>query len=138
MPKIFISYRREDSGYAVLAIYDRLSSHFGREAVFMDIDTIPFGVDFRKHLDEAVGQCDILLAVIGESWLEVRFKDGPKQGQRRLDDPADFVRLEIQAALARDIPVIPVLVGSAAMPAEQQLPEGLRDLAYRNAADVRA
>ncbi len=104
----------------------------------MDVDRIPFGVDFRKHLDEAVSQCDILLAVIGEDWLEVRFDEGPRQGQRRLDDPADYVRIEIVSALARGIPVIPVLVGRARMPSEQELPDNLKDLAYRHASEARS
>ncbi|HKI18903.1 MAG TPA: toll/interleukin-1 receptor domain-containing protein, partial [Isosphaeraceae bacterium] len=78
MPKIFLSYRREDSEHVTGRIFDRLTDRFGREAVFMDIDTIPFGVDFRKHLDLAVGQCDILLAVIGESWVEARHKEGAR------------------------------------------------------------
>jgi len=138
MPKIFLSYRREDSEHVTGRIFDRLTDRFGREAVFMDIDTIPFGVDFRKHLDLAVGQCDILLAVIGESWVEARHKEGARLGQRRLDDPGDFVRIEIQSALTREIPVIPVLVGTAAMPREEQLPDGLKALAYRNAAEVRS
>jgi tetratricopeptide (TPR) repeat protein len=139
MPKIFISYRRSDSEHVTGRIYDRLEAHFGRDNVFLDIDTIPFGVDFRQHLDQAVGRCDVLLAVIGEQWLEVRQPEGPRQGQRRLDDPADFVRIEIQSALARGIPVIPILVGRAAMPDVQQLPDGpLRELAYRNAAEVRS
>jgi hypothetical protein len=138
MPRIFISYRREDSEHITGRIHDRLGPHFGSDNVFMDIDTIPFGVDFREHLDEAVSQCDVLLAVIGENWLDVRHRDGPLQGQRRLDDPSDFVRIEIQSALARGIPVIPVLVGRAGMPREQDLPEGLKDLAYRNAVEVRS
>jgi len=137
MPTIFISYRREDSSDSAGRVYDRLEAHFGREAVFMDVDTIPFGIDFREHLAQAVGRCDILLAVIGENWLTAYHKEGPRQGQRRLDDPSDFVRIEIQSALARGIPVIPVLVGKAVMPREQELPEGLKELAYRNAAEVR-
>ncbi len=135
MPKLFISYRRQDSEHITGRIYDRLEDHFGRDAVFMDIDAIPFGVDFRQHLDEAVSQCDILLAVIGEQWLDCQ---GSSPGQRRLDDPADFVRIEIESALKRGIPVIPVLVGKAAMPAGPALPEGLKDLAFRNSAEVRA
>jgi hypothetical protein len=139
MPKIFISYRREDSQDITGRIYDRLDFRFGRENLFFDVDTIPFGVDFRKHLDQAVGQCDVLLAIIGEGWLDVCFQAGPKQGLRRLDDPADFVRIEIESALARGIPVIPVLVGRATMPGDQDLPEGLlRQLAFRNAAEVRS
>jgi formylglycine-generating enzyme required for sulfatase activity len=137
MPKLFISYRREDSEHAAGHLYERLEAHFGREAVFMDVDDIPFGVDFRQHLDEAVGRCDILLAVIGEGWLHVCHKGGSRQGQRRLDDPGDFVRIEIESALARGIPVIPVLVGGATMPAATDLPDCLKELAYRNAAEVR-
>ena len=137
MPKIFVSYRRDDSEHITGRIYDRLEPRFGRNNVFMDIDAIPFGVDFREHLDRAVGQCEVLLAVIGEQWLNIGHREGPKQG-RRLDDPTDFVRIEIQSALARGVPVIPVLVGRAGMPGEQELPEGLKGLAYRNAAEVRS
>ena len=86
----------------------------------------------------AVGQCDILLAVIGESWLDVRHREGPKAGQRRLDDHGDFVRIEVQAALDRGIPVIPVLVDKATMPGEAMLPQQLQSLAYRNATEVRS
>jgi hypothetical protein len=139
MPRIFVSYRREDSESVAGRLHDRLEAHFGRDNVFFDIATIPFGVDFREHLERAVAQCDILLAVIGEAWLEARYRDGPRQGQRRLDDEADFVRIEVESALARDIPVIPVLVGKATMPGERDLPEGLlRGLAFRNAAEVRS
>lgn len=136
--KIFISYRREDSEDITGRIYDRLEQRFGRDNVFHDIDTIPLGVDFRMHLDQAVGQCDVLLVIIGEDWLDVRHPTGPKQNQRRLDDPADFVRIEIGSALARDIPVIPVLVGKMRMPGEDELPEALQPLAYRNATEVRS
>ena len=124
MPRIFLSYRRDDSADAAGRLHDRLDAHFGNDAVFMDVDRIPFGVDFRKHLDEAVGQCDILLAVIGEDWLDVRHPEGPRAGQRRLDDPADFVRIEIVSALAREIPDVPVLVGRARMPSEAEFPGG--------------
>ena len=96
MPKIFISYRREDSIGIAGRIYDRLCLKFGRESVFMDVDAIPLGVDFRQHLTDAVGQCDILLAVIGERWLTIA-----DHGHRRLDNPADFVRIEIETALQR-------------------------------------
>jgi hypothetical protein len=136
-PTIFISYRRDDSEAMTGRIDDWLARHFGRERVFVDVDSIPLGVDFRKHLEQAVGRSGVLLAIIGQQWLDIRYEAGPKQGQRRLDDPADFVRIEIQAALTRDIPVIPVLVGKATMPREEDLPEGLRPLVYRNAAEVR-
>src|SRR5262245_13550929 len=133
MPTIFISYRRDDSAHAAGRLHDRLEAHFGRDSIFMDVDAIPFGVDFREYLDQGVARCAVLLVVIGEGWLDARHA----QGQRRLDDPADFVAIEIRSALARKIPVIPVLVGRATMPKEADLPEGLKLLAWRNAAEAR-
>src|SRR5436305_2110625 len=106
MAKLFISYRRDDSIGITGRIYDRLQAHFGPRSIFMDVDSIPLGVDFRQHLNEAVSQCDALIAIIGERWLEIRL-----HGLRRLDDPSDFVRIEIEAALTRNIPVIPILLG---------------------------
>ena len=138
VPKIFISYRRDDTEHITGRMYDRLKGHFGDDSVFIDIDNMPLGVDFREHLQKAVGQCDILLAVIGDSWLEVSHREGPKAGQRRLDDLGDFVRIEVQAALDRGIPVIPVLVAKATMPGEEMLPQPLQRLAYRNATEVRS
>src|SRR5690242_9416655 len=98
MAKLFISYRREDSLDIAGRIHDGLSHHFGEEKVFIDVDTIPFGVDFRRYLTAWVAGCDILIAVIGNHWLDVRHESGPNEGKRRLDDPADFVRIEVAAA----------------------------------------
>src|SRR5215472_9531740 len=131
MPKIFISYRRDDSGYMAGWLYERLKRQFGPENLFMDIDTIPFGVDFRDHLQRGVGQCDVLLAVIGRNWL-----GRTAEGSRRLDDPRDFVRIEIEAALTRNIFVIPILIDQVRMPAETDLPASLAALAYRNALEI--
>lgn len=133
MPKIFISYRRDDSAYPAQVIHETLVAKFGEEAVFFDVDSIPVGMDFHGILNEAVAKCDVLLAVIGDHWLNA--KDGA--GNRRLDDPNDFVRIEIEAALSRDIPVVPVLVGKAMVPRAEQMPDSLRKLARRNAAEVR-
>jgi len=130
MSKIFLSYRRDDSAGIAGRIYDRLRAHFGSDAVFMDIDNIPFGVDFREHIDTAVGQCNVVLAVIGTKWA------GETDAHRRLDDPKDFVRIELESALHRDLPVIPILIGHARMPAEADLPPSLTRLAFRNAIDV--
>jgi hypothetical protein len=138
MPRIFLSYRREDSEHAAGRIFDRLVVHFGRDSVFMDVDTIPFGVDFRKHIADAVGQCDLVLAIIGKDWLDIAHRDGPKAGQRRFEDPGDSVRIELQTGLDRNIPIIPVLIGGAPIPDEQRLPEPLRPLVYFNAAEVRS
>ncbi len=131
MPKIFISYRRKDTSYPTTMIYDFLEAKFGRENLFMDVDTIPAGVDFRQYLHEAVRGCDVVLVVIGEEWLVDR------QGRRRIEDAHDFVRIEIEAALQRDIRVIPILVGDAAMPGAEELPESIQDLAFRHAVQVR-
>jgi hypothetical protein len=134
MPKIFISYRRQDSADVTKRLHGRLANEFDS---FYDIDSIPPGVDFRKRLSSSVEQSDALLAVIGGGWLDAAFQDGPKQGKRRLDDEDDYVRIEIEAALTLGVPVIPVLVDGASMPKGEALPPGMSELAYRNAAEVR-
>jgi len=131
--KIFISYRRQDSADITGRIYDRLIQRFGKEQIFKDVDSIPLGVDFREHLNRMVGNCDVVLAVMGDRWLTA---DDPDRN-RRLDDPKDFVRIELEAALERKIPVIPVLVREAQMPEERELPAALAALAYRNGIAVR-
>jgi hypothetical protein len=130
--KIFLSYRRDDSADATGRIYDRLVQRFGKEQIFKDVDSIPLGVDFREHLGNVVGRCNLVLVVIGDRWIDA----GPA-GARRLDDAADFVRIEIEAALERKIPVVPVLVRGATIPADSALPPSLRALAYRNGMSVR-
>jgi TIR domain len=130
---IFISYRRQDSADVTGRIYDRLLQRFERGQVFKDVDSIPLGVDFRKHLSDAVGRCDALLVVIGPQWLTATGTSG-----RRLDDAQDFVRIEIEAALSRDIPVIPLLVGGANLPAAHELPASLSAISYRNGIAIRS
>ncbi len=131
MPRIFISYRRDDSGEIAGRIHERLDSHFGQGTAFIDFDTIPPGVDFPQYLRDALSVCEVLLALMGKKWLSTR-----RNGKRRLDDPADFVRLEIESALQRNIPVIPILIGKVKMPGKSDLPAELADLAYRNARQV--
>ena len=109
---IFISYRRSDTPDAVGRIYDRLVAEFGKSKVFKDVDSIPLGQDFRGHLNDVVGGCSAVLAIIGPRWTDAR----NDAGQRRLEDPDDFVRIELEAALARKVPVVPVQVGHALMP----------------------
>ena len=130
---IFISYRREDSSDTTGRIYDRLIASFGRERVFKDVDAIPLGVDFRDYLGKRVGDCAVLIAVIGDRW-----QANDASGKSRLANADDFVRIEIEAALSRGIPVVPVLVRGAAIPAPQTLPQSLAPLAYRNGLMVRA
>jgi hypothetical protein len=130
---IFISYRRNDSADVTGRIYDRLVGRFGAEPIFKDVDDIPLGVDFRKHLDAVVGKCRILLAIIGNEWVDA--KDA--QGRRRLEDAGDFVRIEIESALRREIPVVPLLVRGATMPSPNELPDSLKELAFRNGIPIR-
>lgn len=134
MPRIFISYRRDDSGYIAGMLAERLEDVFGSDSVFIDVDAIPLGVDFREYLNQAVAKSDLMLALMGNDWLNVK----NMQGLRRLDDPADFVRIEIEAALKQQIPVIPVLLEQARMPLEAELPSSLQPLAFRNATEIRS
>ncbi|HEV7904352.1 MAG TPA: TIR domain-containing protein [Pyrinomonadaceae bacterium] len=128
---IFISYRRDDSSGHAGRLFDRLSARFGVEQVFMDIDQIEPGEDFVQVIESAVGSCEVLIALIGRNWLASRDESG-----RRLDNPNDFVRLEIAVALVRGIPVIPVLVQGANMPRPQDLPENLLTLSRRHALEL--
>jgi TIR domain len=128
---IFISYRRrETAGYAG-RLYDGLVEHFGAERVFMDITMEP-GVDFAATIQAAVGSCGVLVALIGEEWLTI----ADARGNRRIDDPADVHRLELQAALDRGVRLIPALVQDAEMPTEPDLPEPLRPLVRRQAVEL--
>lgn len=132
MPKIFISYRRESTTSETGRIYDRLSDRFGEDNIFMDLDSIPLGVDFRRHLETSLQICDVLLVIIGPNWVGRR----PGTDTTRINDPSDFVRLEVQVALKKDIPVIPVLIGNTSMPLHDDLPEEIRPLIYRQAITV--
>src|SRR6185437_5787536 len=98
--KIFISYRRDDTQDSVGRIYDRLKDHFGRDAIFMDVDSIPPGYSFPGYVKGVLRQCRIALVIIGPTWLSVLSNDGPYTGQPRLNDSADLVRIEVEQALA--------------------------------------
>ncbi len=130
--RVFISYRRDDvPGYSG-RLHDHLARRFGEDHVFMDVDAIRPGTDFTEEIEEALEKCDVLLAVIGDGWLTSE-DDG---GRRRLDGPGDFVRLEIEAALRRNIPIIPLLFESATMPSMTELPASLAPLARRQALEM--
>src|SRR5436190_11759424 len=131
--KIFINYRRDDSFGTAGRLYDRLAQAFGRDNLFMDVDHIPAGVDFIDYLNSQVAECDVFLAVIGPNWLNAK----DDAGRRRLDNPDDFVTIEIAAALARNIRVIPVLVDGARTPKADKLPDSIKPLVRRNAVEVR-
>ena len=130
--RVFISYRREDSSGQAGRLYDALSKQLGPENVFMDVDTIDIGVEFKEAIESAVGSCDVLFAMIGPRWLTVV----DSSGERRLEREDDFVRLEIETALMRNIRVVPALVGGALMPEPEDLPESLAPLARRNALEM--
>src|ERR1700760_4776146 len=130
---IFVSYRRQESSHLAGRLYDRIADKFGEDQVFMDVDTIEPGVDFAEEISRAVAACQVFLAIIGLNWLTA----ADEQGHRRLDDPDDLVRLEVEAALTRGVRVIPVLAEGARRPSRNDLPESLAGLARRNALTVR-
>ena len=128
---IILSYRREDSAGVTGRIFDRLVQEFGTDRVFMDIDSMPAGVDFHDHLQEILADCGALLVVVGKSWRSQR-----KGQPARIMDPDDWVRIEVETALERGIPVVPLLIDGASLPTREQLPESLWPLLRRNALPV--
>jgi hypothetical protein len=130
--KVFISYRRSDSAAYAGRVWDRLERDLGRHSLFMDVAAIPLGTNFPEVLHEEVAKCSVLLAMIGPNWLDAR----DEHQKRRLDDPNDYVRIEIAQALQRGIPVIPILLDSATIPKADQLPKDLKELASRNGMDI--
>lgn len=129
--RIFISYRRDDARADARSIYQRLQRTLGANKIFMDVDSIESGRDFRKVIDRYLSETSAILVLIGRNWLTASTDLG-----RRLDDPEDFVRTEIATALKRDIPIIPVLVEDARMPRVEDLPEDIRPLAFRQAVRI--
>ena len=132
-PSLFISYRRNDSAGYSGRVHDRLQREFGRNLLFMDVVSIPLGTNFIKVLGDEIAKCDALLAVIGPGWLDAR----DENGHRRLENPDDFLRIEIGTALKRGIHVIPILLQSTQVPKADQLPDDLKELALRTGLDVR-
>ena len=130
--QIFISYRREDTSASAGRLYD-LSAHFASDQIFMDTFTLEPGVDFVKAIEKSVSSCEVLIAVIGKHWLT----SSDEEGQRPLDNPEDYVRIEIAIALKRDIRVIPVLVDGASIPKPRDLPDDLKSFIRRTAIEVR-
>ncbi len=130
--RIFISYRRQETGWPARQLYDVLVNHFPPEQVFKDVDNIDPGDDFIERIAAAVGSCDVLLVLIGPRWLTI----SDENGHRRLDDPEDWVRVEIETALTRKIRVIPILVDEAKMPGANALPPTLAPLVRRNAVEI--
>jgi hypothetical protein len=132
MGSIFINYRRDQTAGEAMALFNQLATTIGKDSVFMDVANIALGRDFRQALHDRLASCDLMLALIGRGWVDAT----NASGHRRLDDPNDYVRLEISAALKRNIPVLPVLVQGVQMPAMEMLPEEMRDFAFRNAFEL--
>jgi hypothetical protein len=130
MAAIVISYRREDSKWIADRIFDRFESHYGKGNVFMDIDSIPFGLDFRDHIHATLDRCDVMVALVGHNWI------GKDQAGDHILVETDWVRIEIEAALKKKIPVIPLLIDGSRMPKPGELPDSLKDFAFRNAAGL--
>src|SRR5262245_43161066 len=131
MANVFISYRRSDSAAIAGRIRDRLADYYGADAIFIDIDSIPVGIDFRQQIQEAITKNDLVLAVIGPKWVGSK-----KPGATRISDYKDPIRIEIETALNHGIPLIPVVVGGATMPKDSALPDSLQKLPFLNAAEV--
>lgn len=129
---IFISYRRQDEPNFAGRLYDRLAVRFGKNNVFMDVDSIELGLDFADVINRSLSQCKVLIVVIGKNWLRVA--DG--QGRPRLENPNDYVRIEIETALRRGIRVIPVLVEGASVPRSPELPDSMESLSRRNGIEM--
>src|SRR5512138_999507 len=127
--QIFISYRRSDTAGHAGRLYDHLKDYFGEDRVFFDVDTIKPGTNFEQKINNELDQSGVVLVLIGKQWLDV--KDAA--GNRRLDDPQDYVRMEVGTALKKDVTVIPVLLQGAEFPSGSSLPPELYDLSHRNA-----
>ena len=131
--RVFISYRRQETAWPARQLHDVLAAELGADRIFKDVDDIEPGDDFVEQIQSAVGSCQVLLALIGPQWLTVT----DAKGARRIDDPADFVRLEVETALSRDdVRVIPILVDHAKMPTAEELPAGLAALTRRQAVEI--
>jgi hypothetical protein len=130
MATIVISYRREDSKWIADRIFDRFESHYGKGNVFMDIDSIPFGLDFRDHIRETLDRCDVMVALVGPNWI-----GRTRTGDHILNE-TDWVRIEVEAALKKKIPLIPLLIDGSQMPKSDELPDSLKNFVFRQAAAI--
>jgi hypothetical protein len=132
MAGVFICYRRDDSAPYAGRVFDRLAAHFGSDHVFLDVDAVAPGQDFVRVLHETLQASDAVVVLIGRNWLAA----SDEQGKRRLDLEGDYVRQEIAMAIGESVPIVPVLVGRAGMPKEDELPEALAPLARRQAIEI--
>ncbi|HUY77794.1 MAG TPA: toll/interleukin-1 receptor domain-containing protein, partial [Ktedonobacterales bacterium] len=126
MKKIFISYRRDDEPFATKILYDKLAAYFGSDEIFYDIGDIPKGAHFLELIEQSISQCGAAIAIIGSKWLTLTGDDG----QPRLSNPNDMVRFELEAALRRKIPILPILINDAKMPHPDAVPQSLREICF--------
>ena len=129
---IFINYRKDDSSWNALALYNELQKYFPKEILFKDFNTIRPGDDFVESIQKALSHCNVLLVVMSKNWLEVK----DRNGNRRISDPDDLVRIEIATAIERNIQVIPVLFDNIPMPTSSDLPDNLRSLPRRQFVEI--
>lgn len=134
MNTIFLSYRRIDSATVAGRIRKELTERFGQDTVFIDFDSLNLGRNFITQLRQTISRCRIVLTVIGPDWLNAT----DSQGNRRLENPKDVVRFEIETALQHRIPIVPLLVRGASMPEEAELPTTMADFAHQNGIEIRA
>jgi hypothetical protein len=132
MTSVFISYRRETAAGEARALFNGLVTRLGQSAVFMDVDSISLGRDFRTELQRTLASCDVMLVLIDKDWAAAK----DERGRIRLENTSDFVRMEVEAGLKRDIVVTPVLLKGARMPVVEELPAEISALAYRNAFEI--
>lgn len=131
--KIFISYRRNDCPYAATSVYKSLSQSFGRSCIFKDVDNIPLGENFKEYIHKIITNCEVMLVLIGQKWLSAYNDDGV----RRLDEHSDMVRIEIESAIERKIPIIPVLFDGVPVPKPEELPSSISSLAFYQGISIR-
>ncbi len=131
--KVFVSYRREDSFAGAGRVYDHLSRRFGKDNVFMDVDSIPAGADFSAVIERKISDSDVVLVIIGKGWLTV----SDRHGNRRIDSVNDLVAQEVRLSLEKSSRVIPVLIDGAMMPRMEQLPAQISTLSQRHAFELR-
>jgi hypothetical protein len=132
MSTVFISYRRQSAAGEARALFNDFVARLGQSAVFMDVDSISLGRDFRSELQKNMTACTVVLVLIDKEWATLK----DEMGRRRLENADDYIRMEVEAAIKRDIVVTPVLVKGAQMPAAEELPAEIRDLAYRNGFEL--
>lgn len=134
LPRIFLSYRRQDEPSLCDRIYANLSNEFGMENVIRDVNDIPLGVDFREYIKKLLSHCNVELVLVGSKWLNLVDE---LTNERRLDNPADLVRIEIEVALTQNMIVVPIALVDAQLPTVDKLPESLKALAFRNGTHIR-